>query len=29
MRNVSGGQKENMKAMVHTNARLTNDDELL
>ena len=28
MRNVSGGQKENMKEMVHTNARLTNDDEI-
>ena len=28
MRNVSGGQKENIKEMVHTNARLTNDDEI-
>jgi hypothetical protein len=27
MRNVSG-QKENMKEMVHTDARLTNDDEI-
>jgi hypothetical protein len=28
MRNVSGGQKENMKEMVHTDARLTNNDEI-
>jgi hypothetical protein len=28
MPNVSGGQKENMKEMVHTDARLTSDDEI-
>jgi hypothetical protein len=28
MGNVSGEQKESMKEMMHTDARLTNDDEI-